>query len=131
VVCVALLPSAQPTRKAVQAEFWVRHRNQSGGNVAMPRDHYGRRSSVSQTLTTDSDGAYVAVNLLPGTYSVRAEYKVSDFRAQNILVELQRRGVSNAVLQRRRQRTITITEEVPMVDTTSTSLGGTISNENY
>jgi len=27
---------------------------------------------VSQTLTTDSDGAYVALNLVAGTYTVRA-----------------------------------------------------------
>ena len=30
---------------------------------------------VSQTLTTDSEGAYVAINLLPGTYTVHVEYK--------------------------------------------------------
>ena len=29
---------------------------------------------VTQTLTTDSGGAYVAINLVPGTYTVRVEY---------------------------------------------------------
>src|SRR5260370_27673703 len=50
--------------------------DQSGGNVAgatLTITDVAR--GVSQTLTTDSDGAYVAVNLLPGTYTVRAEFK--------------------------------------------------------
>ncbi len=86
---------------------------------------------VSQTLTTDSDGAYVALNLLPGTYTVRAEYKgFKAFERKNILLEVGKDVRIDAVLQPgSKTETITITEDVPMVDTTSTTLGGTISNE--
>lgn len=86
---------------------------------------------VSQTLKTDSDGAYVAINLLPGTYTVRAEVKgFKVFERKNILLEVGKDVRVDAVLQPgSATETITITEEVPMVDTTSTTLGGTISNE--
>jgi hypothetical protein len=106
--------------------------DQSGGNVAganVTITDVAR--GVSQTLATDSDGAYVAVNLLPGTYTVRAEFKgFKVFERKNILVEVGKDVRIDAVLQPgSTTETITITEEVPMVDTTSTTLGGTISNE--
>ncbi len=86
---------------------------------------------VAQTLITDSDGAYVALNLQPGTYTVRAEFKgFKVFERKNILVEVGKDVRIDPVLQPgSTSETITITEEVPMVDTTSTTLGGTISNE--
>ena len=86
---------------------------------------------VSQTLTTDSEGAYVAINLLPGTYTVHVEYKgFKAFDRKNILLEVGKEVRVDATLQTgSATETITITEEVPMVDTTSTTLGGTISNE--
>jgi hypothetical protein len=86
---------------------------------------------VAQTLKTDSDGAYVAGNLLPGTYTVRAEVKgFKVFERKNILLEVGKDLRVDAVLQPgSASETITITEEVPMVDTTSTTLGGTLSNQ--
>jgi hypothetical protein len=86
---------------------------------------------VSQKIQTDSDGAYVAISLLPSTYTVHVEYKgFKAFDRKNILVEVGKEVRVDAVLQPGSMTdTITITEEVPMVDTTSTTLGGTISNE--
>src|SRR5260221_8437384 len=86
---------------------------------------------VSQTLSTDSDGFYVAQNLVAGTYTFRAEFKGSKvFERKNILLEVGKDLRVDAVLQPgSASETITITEEVPMVDTTSTTLGGTLSNE--
>jgi hypothetical protein len=106
--------------------------DQSGGNVGgatVTITDVAR--GVTQTLTTDSDGAYVALNLQPGTYTVRAEYKgFKAFERKNILVEVGKDVRIDPVLQTgSTTETITITEEVPMVDTTSTTLGGTISNE--
>jgi hypothetical protein len=106
--------------------------DQSGGNVAgatVTITDVAR--GVSQTLTTDSDGAYVALSLLPGTYTVRAEYKgFKTFERKNILLEVGKDVRIDPVLQTgSTTETITITEQVPMVDTTSTTLGGTISNE--
>jgi hypothetical protein len=106
--------------------------DQSGGNVAgatVTITDVAR--GVSQTLTTDSDGAYVALNLLPGSYTLRAEFKgFKIFERKNILLEVGKDLRIDPVLQTgSATETITITEEVPMVDTTSTTLGGTISNE--
>src|ERR1700681_1940223 len=44
---------------------------------------------VTQTLTSDSDGAYVAINLIAGTYTVRVElrgFKV--YERKNVQVEV-------------------------------------------
>jgi Carboxypeptidase regulatory-like domain/TonB dependent receptor len=106
--------------------------DESGGNVAnagVTITDVAR--GVSQTLMTDSDGAYVAINLLPGTYSVRVEFKgFKTFERKNILLEVGKDVRVDAVLRPgSTTETITITEDVPMVDTTSTTLGGTISNE--
>ena len=86
---------------------------------------------VAQSLKTDADGAFIAINLLPGTYTLRAEVKgFKVFERKNILVEVGKDVRVDALLQPgSATETITITEEVPMVDTTSTTLGGTISNE--
>lgn len=106
--------------------------DQSGGFVANARVTITDVArGVSQNLTTDSDGAYVAITLLPGTYTVRAEYKgFKTFERKNVLLEVGKDVRVDAVLQAgSANETIVITEEVPMVDTTSTTLGGTISNE--
>jgi hypothetical protein len=106
--------------------------DQSGANVggaAVTITDVAR--GVSLSLITDSDGTYVAVNLLPGTYTVRAEFKgFKAFERKNILLEVGKDVRIDPVLQPGSATdTITITEDVPMVDTTTTTLGGTISNE--
>jgi hypothetical protein len=132
VACVALLASTAARPQGSTGRILGVVTDQSGGNVGgatVTITDVAR--SVSQTLTTDSDGAYVASNLLPSTYSVRAEFKgFKTFERKNILVEVGKDVRIDAVLQPgSTTETITITEEVPMVDTTSTTLGGTISNE--
>jgi hypothetical protein len=132
VVCVALLVSVAAHPQGSSGRILGVVTDQSGGNVAgatVTVTDVAR--GVSQTLTTDSDGAYVALNLQPGTYTVRAEYKgFKTFERKNILVEVGKDVRIDPVLQTgSTTETITITEEVPMVDTSSTTLGGTISNE--
>src|SRR6202158_3292803 len=132
VACVALLSSVAAQPQGSTGRILGVVTDESGGNVGnatVTITDVAR--GVSQTLTTDSDGAYVAVNLQPGTYTVRAEFKgFKTFERKNILVEVGKDVRIDAVLQPgSTTETITITEEVPMVDTTSTTLGGTISNE--
>jgi hypothetical protein len=106
--------------------------DQSGGYVANAQVTITDVArGVSQSLTTDSDGAYVAINLLPGTYTVRAEYKgFKTFERKNILLEVGKDIRVDAVLQPgSTNETIVITEQVPMVDTTTTTVGGTIAND--
>jgi len=132
VLCLALLASVVALPQGSTGRILGVVTDQSGGNVAnaaVTITDVAR--GVSQILTTDMDGAYVAVNLQPGTYTVRAEFKgFKTFERKNILVEVGKDVRIDAVLQPgSTTETITITEEVPMVDTTSTTLGGTISNE--
>jgi carboxypeptidase family protein/TonB-dependent receptor-like protein len=86
---------------------------------------------VSRTLTTGDSGEYNAPNLLPGAYSVRSEAK--GFRAterQNILLEVGKEVRVDLSLQPGEvSQTITITEALPLVETTNATLGGTLSNE--
>src|SRR5215472_17628016 len=106
--------------------------DQSGGFVANAKvTSTDVARGVSQNLNTDSDGAYAAINLLPGTYTVRAEYKgFKTFERKNVLLEVGKDVRVDVVLQPGpTNESIVITSEVPMVDTTSTTLGGTISNE--
>ena len=86
---------------------------------------------TSRTITTDSSGEYVAPGLLPGTYTVRGEakgFKVFDRR--NLLLETGKDIQVDIVLQTgSSNEVVTVTEEVPLVDATSTTLGGTLSNQ--
>ena len=85
---------------------------------------------TSRTLTTDQSGAYAAPNLLPGQYKVRAEFK--GFKAverQNITLEVAQEIRVDLSLQPGEQaQTITVTEEIPLMNTTNAELGGTIQN---
>src|SRR3984893_11050761 len=86
---------------------------------------------VSRTLTTGDSGEYNAPNLLPGTYAVRAEAKgFKVVERQNILLEVGKDVRIDLSLQPGEQsQTIMVTGEPPMVETTSATLGGTLSNE--
>src|SRR5437879_12389364 len=74
--CVALLASFAAHPQGSTGRILGVVTDQSGGNVGSATVTITDVArGVSQTLTTDSEGAYVALNLQPGTYTVRAEYK--------------------------------------------------------
>jgi Carboxypeptidase regulatory-like domain len=86
---------------------------------------------VTRALVTDDAGQYVASNLTPSTYTVRAATK--GFRTVEhscLLVEVGQNIRVDLVVQPGEQtQTITVTGEVPAIDTTDATLGGTVSNE--
>ena len=86
---------------------------------------------VTRTLTADDAGQYVAVSLNPGTYTVRAEAK--GFRVvehTGVLVQVGQNIRVDLTLQPGEQtQAITVTSELPAIDTTDATLGGTVSNE--
>ena len=88
-------------------------------------------SGVTRALTTDGAGQYVATNLTAGTYTVRAEAK--GFRTEEhsgVLVEVAQNIRVDLVMQPGEQtQTITVTGEVPAIDTSDSTLGGTVSNQ--
>src|SRR5881396_3682695 len=86
---------------------------------------------VARNLTTDEAGAYSAPNLIPGTYTIRAEFGgFRAFQRENIRLEVAQEINVDIVLQAGAQtETVTVLEEIPLVNTTSATLGGTVSNQ--
>jgi hypothetical protein len=85
---------------------------------------------VSRNLTTDDAGVYNAPNLTPGNYTVRTEAKgFKVFERQNIVLEVGKELRVDATLQPGDQtQTVTVTESVPLVETTNATMGGTLEN---
>src|SRR5713101_2084729 len=87
--------------------------------------------NVVRTLTTGTSGEYNAPNLLPGLYKVRAEAK--GFKAterQNVVLEVSGElRIDFAMQPGEVSQTITVTEQVPLVETTNAELGGTLQSE--
>lgn len=86
---------------------------------------------TSRTLTTDESGAYVAPNLVPGNYTVRAEAKgFKTVLRENIALEVAKDALIDLSLPPGNvSETIQVTDEIPLLDTTSATLGGTLSNK--
>jgi hypothetical protein len=86
---------------------------------------------VTRALTTDGAGQYIATDLTAGTYTVRAEAK--GFRTEEhngVLVEVARNIRIDLVLQPGEQtQTITVTGAAPSIDSSDSTLGGTVSND--
>src|SRR2546422_5468517 len=86
---------------------------------------------ASRILTTDEVGEYNAPNLTPGTYTVRVE--AIGFRtveSANILVEVGKEVRVDLSMQPGEQaEKITVSEAVPLVETSNAVLGGTLSHE--
>jgi hypothetical protein len=86
---------------------------------------------TSRVLTTEETGSFSAPGLLPGKYKVRAEFK--GFKATeraNIVLEVgQEIRVDLALQPGEQAQTITVTEEIPLVETTNAELGGTIQSQ--
>jgi len=85
---------------------------------------------VSRTLTTDDAGEYNAPNLTPGGYTVRAEAKgFKRIERTNIAIQVgQEIRVDLTVQPGEQEQTVTVTEAVPLVETTNATLGGTLDN---
>ncbi len=86
---------------------------------------------TTRILTTNDSGEYNAPELIPGTYTVKAEFRgFKTTERQNIGVEVGKEYRVDLSLQAGDQtQVITVTEELPLVETTSAALGGTISNQ--
>src|ERR1700720_1286457 len=86
---------------------------------------------ITRTLLTDEAGQYLASNLLPGEYSVRAQAK--GFKAVerlNIGLEVGRDARVDFILPTGDvTEVVEVQDLVPLVDSTSATLGGTIDNQ--
>lgn len=86
---------------------------------------------TSRSVTTDDSGNYLVADLQPGTYKVHAEAKgFKSVERPSVLVEVATDVRADFALQPGEvTETVTISEEVPLVNTTSATLGGTLSNK--
>src|SRR5438445_6568056 len=85
---------------------------------------------VARTLTTDDAGEYNAPTLIPGTYIVRAEANgFKRLERQNVVLEGGKEIRVDLTVQPGEQtQSVTVTEAVPLVETTNATLGGTLNN---
>src|SRR5260370_28964805 len=86
---------------------------------------------IARPLTADDAGEYNAPNLVPGTYTVRAEFQgFKTVARRNILVEVGTEvRVDLSLPPGDQAQTVTVTEQLPLVDSTNYTLGGALSNQ--
>jgi Carboxypeptidase regulatory-like domain/TonB dependent receptor-like, beta-barrel len=89
------------------------------------------QTGVARTLSTNAAGVYVAPNLNPGTYSVRVTAMgFQAFQRQNIPVVTGKDSGVNVVLTPGNvTQTIEVTEQAPLLDTTSAVVSGTVETQ--
>ncbi len=85
---------------------------------------------TSRTLITDASGEYVAADLIPGTYKIHVEAKgFKSVERPNVGIEVATDVRIDFALQPGQvSEVVVVNEEVPLVNTTSSTLGGTLSN---
>src|SRR5262245_37521687 len=83
---------------------------------------------TSRALKTDESGAYNAPSLQPGTYRIKAEFAgFKGVERPNIVLEIGRElKIDFALEPGAVTETVTVSEEVPMVETANAVLGGTL-----
>lgn len=86
---------------------------------------------ITRTVTTDSTGNYAAPELQPGSYSVRVTARgFKTVQRVNIGLEVaQDARVDVTLAPGQVSETVVVTDEVPLVNSTSATLGGTLSND--
>ncbi len=105
--------------------------DQSGGVVASATVTVtDTERGVTKTLITNEPGEYNAPNLIPGAYKVRVEAKgFKTIERENIVLQVGKEIRVDLSPQPGDQvQTITITESIPLVETTNAVLGGTLNN---
>src|SRR5579864_2495721 len=103
--------------------------DQSGGVVAGAMVAVtNSQTGVARNLVTDGAGEYVAPNLNPGTYTVRVTANgFQAFERQNILLEIGKDARIDAQLTPGQiTQTIEVKEAVPLLDSTSATIAGTL-----
>ena len=127
-----LLISASLSAQSNQGRIQGTVRDQSGGTIAGATVTVTDvLKGVTRTLTTDEAGEYAAPNLDPSTYRVRVEYKgFKTFDRQGLDVGVGQEAKIDITMQPGEQaQTVTVTEAIPLVETTSATLTGNIESQ--
>ena len=130
--CALLLLSASAAAQSTTGRILGTLTDQSGAAVAgatvVVTDV---QRGTSRALTTDESGAYAAPDLPPGTYKIHVQARgFKSVERPDVQIEVATDVRADFSLQPGQvTETVTITEEVPLVNTTSATLGGTLSNK--
>jgi len=86
---------------------------------------------TSRVLVTDESGTYVAPDLQPGSYKIRAEFKgFKTAERPSVTVEVATDVRADFTLQPGQvSEMVVVEDDIPLVNTTSATLGGTLSNQ--
>jgi hypothetical protein len=106
--------------------------DQTGGSIAGATvTVVDTQRNLTRTLTADAAGEFSAPNLLPGTYTVRATYQgFKTGERSGIVLEVNEDLRVDLTLQPGEQtERITVTEALPLVETTNAELGGTLQSQ--
>ena len=99
-----------------------------GGATVVVTD---KQRGTVRTEKTDETGSFTVANLQPGTYTIRVSAKgFKTVERPSVQIEVASDVRADFALQPGQvTETLTITEETPLVNTTSATLGGTLSNQ--
>lgn len=131
VLCICVLPGILLSQ-VNQARILGTVMDQSGGVIAGASVTVTDvQKNISRTLTTDTAGEYVAPNLDPDTYTIRVEFRgFRTFTRQGMQLGVGQEARVDVTLQPGEQtQTVTVTEALPLIETTTATLTGTISNQ--
>ena len=131
--CVGiLLISASLFAQSNQGRIQGTVRDQSAGTIAGATVTVTDvLKGITRTLTTDEAGEYSAPNLDPSIYRLRVEYKgFKTFDREGLNLGVGQEAKIDVIMQTGEQtQTVTVTEALPLVETTSATLTGSISTE--
>jgi hypothetical protein len=132
IVCLVLAAAVPLVSQTTTGRILGTVRDQSG--AALPAAIVtvtDVQRGITRTVTTDDAGEYVVPNLTPGIYTVRAESRgFKTVERPNIQVEVATDlSVDVSLPTGDVKETVIVNEEVPLLNTTSSTLGGTLSNE--
>src|ERR1700688_4976705 len=131
IVCLLLAVAVPLTSQTTTGRILGTVSDQSGAAVAgaavVVTDI---QRSTTRAAASDASGDYVVPELQPGVYKVRAEAKgFKTVERVNIIVEVaQDLRVDISLPAGQVSETVIVTDEVPLLNTTSSTLGGTLSN---
>ena len=131
VICLVLATAAPLISQTTTGRILGSVSDQTGAAVAGATITISDiQRGTTRTANTDSSGDYNAPELQPGIYKVRAEAKgFKTVERINVSVEVaQDVRVDVSLPPGQVSETIVVTDEVPLVNTTSATLGGTLSN---
>src|SRR5580693_4829325 len=123
--------SLTATAQSTSGRVLGRVTDQSGASVAAANVVVtDTQRGTSRPFTTDASGDYVAPDLIPGIYKIHVEAKgFKTVERPAVTVEVATDVRADFTLQPGNvSEIVTVSEEVPLVNTTSSTLGGTLSN---